>query len=330
MELRLQSPANLGNRKEIVMAIRSEPGLHYVPARTTRSKLARYIAKEWSSWLLVVPTIVVFIVFAWQPLISGVILSFYKTEGYKAVEFIGLQNYIDVIQNSVFRQTLYNSFAYVFWSLVIGFALPIAVAVVINELRHGKSFFRFAVYFPNMVPAIAASMVWMLLFQPGPSGVLNMVIGWLGVPAQQWLQDPSLTIPLIIVTITLRGFGGSVLLYMASLQGINQELYEAASIDGAGVWRKFTRITLPQISNIIGLLFILQISGVFQIFNEPLVMTEGGPNNASMSLMLQSYFYAFRYFQAGHAMALGVITFLILMVLTVIYFWLDKKFDKEA
>ncbi|OXS61976.1 ABC transporter [Cohnella sp. CIP 111063] len=298
--------------------------------RTAASRIVRYLSREWSSWLLVVPTIIVFFVFAWQPLVSGIVLSFYKTEGYKAVEFIGLQNYVDVIQNSVFRQTLINSFLYVFWSLVIGFAFPIAVAIIINELRHGKSFFRFAVYFPNMVPAIAASMVWMLLFQPGQNGVLNMLISHLGIPAQGWLQDPSMTIPLIVVTMTLRGFGGTVLLYLASLQGINQELYEAASIDGAGVWRKLFRITLPQISNIVGLMLILQISGVFQVFGEPLVMTEGGPNNASMSLMLQSYFYAFRYFQAGHSMALGVITFLILMVLTVIYFWLDKKFDKEA
>ena len=312
------------------MIARTNMPVRTAQKRTAASRIVRYLSREWSSWLLVVPTIIVFFVFAWQPLVSGIVLSFYKTEGYKAVEFIGLQNYVDVIQNSVFRQTLINSFLYVFWSLVIGFAFPIAVAIIINELRHGKSFFRFAVYFPNMVPAIAASMVWMLLFQPGQNGVLNMLISHLGIPAQGWLQDPSMTIPLIVVTMTLRGFGGTVLLYLASLQGINQELYEAASIAGAGVWRKLFRITLPQISNIVGLMLILQISGVFQVFGEPLVMTEGGPNNASMSLMLQSYFYAFRYFQAGHSMALGVITFLILMVLTVIYFWLDKKFDKEA
>ncbi|WP_372635394.1 carbohydrate ABC transporter permease [Cohnella sp.] len=312
------------------MIARTNMPVHNAQKRTAASRIVRYLSREWSSWLLVVPTIIVFFVFAWQPLVSGIVLSFYKTEGYKAVEFIGLQNYVEVIQNSVFRQTLINSFLYVFWSLVIGFAFPIAVAIIINELRHGKSFFRFAVYFPNMVPAIAAAMVWMLLFQPGQNGVLNMLISYLGIPAQGWLQDPSMTIPLIVVTMTLRGFGGTVLLYLASLQGINQELYEAASIDGAGVWRKLFRITLPQISNIVGLMLILQISGVFQVFGEPLVMTEGGPNNASMSLMLQSYFYAFRYFQAGHSMALGVITFLILMVLSVIYFWLDKKFDKEA
>lgn len=311
--------------------MRTETSLSYSAQPNRKySRIMRYFYREWSSWLLIVPTVIVFVIFAWQPLVSGIVLSFFKTEGYKAVEFIGLQNYREVIENSVFQQTLRNSFVYVFWSLVIGFIFPIAVAVIINEFRTGKSFFRFAVYFPNMVPAIAASMVWLLLFQPGENGVLNIMISYVGIPQQEWLQNSNLTIPLIVATMTLRGFGGSVLLYMASLQGINQELYEAASIDGAGVWRKLFSITLPQISNIVGLLFILQISSVFQVFSEPLVMTEGGPSNASMSLMLQSYFYAFRYFQAGHSMALGVITFLILMALTIIYFWMDKKFDKEA
>lgn len=309
---------------------RRDGRLHAARAQSGLRKVWRYIAKEWSSWLLIIPTVYLFYVFAWQPLVSGIVLSFFRTEGYSAVEFIGLRNYEDVISNSVFRQTLINSFYYVFWSLVFGFVLPIAVAIMINELIRGKSLFRFAVFFPNMVPGIAASMLWLLLFQPGKNGVLNMLLGWVGIPAQEWLQNPHLTIPLIVLTMTWRGFGGSVLLYMASMQGINRELYEAAAIDGAGIWRRLFSITLPQISNLIGLMLILQISGVFQVFGEPLVMTEGGPNNASMSLMLQSFFYAFRYFQAGHSMALGVITFMILLVLTVLYFWMDRKFAKEA
>ncbi|MEK4237226.1 MULTISPECIES: carbohydrate ABC transporter permease [Paenibacillus] len=289
----------------------------------------RRLFRDWSSWILIVPTLFAFFFFSWQPLVKGIVLSFFNTEGYNAVSFAGLQNYKDVIQNSAFQQTLTNSFVYVFWSLLIGFAVPIIVAVVINELRHGKSFFRFSVFFPSMVPGIAASMLWMFLFEPGKGGVLNIMLSALGFPVQQWLQDPDMTIMLIIFTITWRNFGGTVLLYLASLQSINHDLYEAASIDGANVWRRFKSITIPQISSMIGLMMILQISGVFQIFNEPLVMTEGGPNNASMTLMLQSYYYAFRSFEAGHSMALGVITFLVLMVLTIIYFRLDKKLNRE-
>ncbi|RED85551.1 carbohydrate ABC transporter permease [Cohnella phaseoli] len=294
-----------------------------------RRQFILYWLREWSSWLLIVPTLLFFFFFSWQPLFQGIVLSFFRTEGFKGVEWNGVQNYIDVMQNSVFQQTLINTFVYVLWSLVIGFFVPIVVAIAINEMRHWGSAFRFSVYFPNMVPGIAAALMWMFLFNPGEGGVLNMLLGWFGLPSQEWLQNPDMTIFLIILTITWRNFGATTLLYLASLQGINSELYEAASIDGAGIWRKFRSITLPQIAPMISLMLILQVSGVFQVFNEPLVMTEGGPSNASMSLMLQSYFYAFRYFEAGHSLALGVVTFVILMLLTIVYFKLEKKWERE-
>ncbi|MFC5404141.1 carbohydrate ABC transporter permease [Cohnella soli] len=300
----------------------------YTPKRK-KSSLIMYWMKEWSSWLLIIPTLLFFFFFSWQPLLSGVWLSFFKTKGFKAEGFNGLQNYIDVVTNSVFQQTLINTFVYVLWSLVIGFVFPIVVAVMINEMRHFKSFFRFSAFFPSMIPGIAASLLWMFLFEPSENGMINRILGSVGIQPLGWLQDPNLTIVTIILTITWRNFGATTLLYLASLQGVNNDLYEAASMDGAGIWSKFRNITLPQVAPLIGLTLILQVSGVFQIFNEPLVLTEGGPNNASMTLQLQSYFYAFRYFEAGHSAALGVITFLILMVMTIYYFRLQKKWDRE-
>ncbi|MCD9026100.1 carbohydrate ABC transporter permease [Cohnella silvisoli] len=300
----------------------------YAPKKR-KAKFIMYWIKEWSSWLLIVPTLLFFFFFSWQPLLSGIWLSFFKTKGFKADGFVGFQNYIDVIQNSVFQQTLINTFMYVIWSLVIGFVIPIVVAVIINEMRQWNSWFRFSVYFPSLIPGIAASLLWAFLFEPSENGVINMLIGKIGIHPLQWLQDPHLTIVTIVLTITWRSFGATTLLYLASLQGVNSELYEAASIDGADIWRKFRNITIPQIAPLIGLTLILQISGVFQIFNEPLVLTEGGPNNASMTLQLQSYFYAFRYFEAGHSVALGVVTFVILMVMTIYYFRIQKKWDRE-
>lgn len=300
----------------------------YTP-KQKKSTFFMYWMKEWSSWLLIIPTLLFFFFFSWQPLLSGIWLSFFQTSGFETEKFIGLQNYIDVVTNSVFQQTLINTFMYVFWSLVIGFLVPIVVAVMINELRHWNSFFRFSAFFPSMIPGIAASLLWMFLFEPSENGIVNMMLGAVGLNPLGWLQDQHLSIVTIVLTITWRNFGSTTLLYLASLQGVNNELYEAASIDGASIWRKFVSITLPQIAPLIGLTLILQVSGVFQIFNEPLVLTEGGPNNASMTLQLQSYFYAFRYFEAGHSAALGVITFIILMVMTVYYFKLQKKWDKE-
>lgn len=277
-----------------------------------------------AAWLLLLPSLLSFIFFVWQPLISGIVLSFFRTRGYDAVEFIGFGNYVDVITDSAFISALVNSFHYTVWSLLIGFLVPIVVAIILNELVHLKGFLKFSVYFPTMIPGIAVALLWYFLFDPGKGGLLNSILINMGLPASQWLQNPQMTIPLIVMTMTWRGFGGATLIYLASLQGINQELYEASIIDGSSIMQRIRYITIPQISSIIVLLLIMQVIGVFQVMAEPLAMTEGGPNNASMSLMLQSYFYAFRYFEAGRSMATGAITFVILAGLTVVYQLFNK------
>ncbi|HBE77300.1 MAG TPA: sugar ABC transporter permease [Firmicutes bacterium] len=271
------------------------------------------------------PSLLMFLFFTWQPLISGIFLSFFKTRGYSVVEFIGLGNYQEVITNSSFNAALMNSATYTLWSLVIGFAVPIIVAILLNEIVHINGFFKFSFYFPSMIPGIATYLMWAFMYNPAKWGVLNTIISHLGLQPFGWLNMPHYTIMLIVVTMTWAGFGGTALIYMASLQGINQELYEASSLDGAGFVQRIRYITLPNISGIILLMLIMQIITVFQVMIQPLSMTGGGPNDASLSLMLQSYLYAFNYVKAGPSMAVGVITFLILLIPTSFYFVLSKK-----
>lgn len=285
------------------------------------------IKRDIGSWILLVPSVIMFIVVMWQPLISGVVLSFFETKGYDAVKFIGLQNYKDILTNSEFMAALTNTFAYTGWSLVIGFLFPVLVAIMLNEMVHLKAVYRFVFYFPGMIPGMATALLWYFIFDPSEGGVLNMILSAFGLAPCQWLQDANLTIPLIVLTMTWRGFGSSMLIYLASLQGINQDLYEAASIDGAGFFRKVWCIQFPHLKGLLGLMLIRQIISVFQVMQEPLAMTSGGPNNASMSLMLSSYYYGFRYFEAGRSMAVGTITFLILAVLTIIYQLAFRKKD---
>ena len=136
------------------------------------------------------------------------------------------------------------------------------------------------------------------------------------------------TIPLIVMTMTWKGFGGTAIMYLASLQGVNQELYEAAIMDGAGIFKRIFHITLPSIYPIISLMFIMQIIGVFQVMYEPMMMTSGGPNNASMSLLLLGYQYGFTYMKAGHSMAVSSITFVIILALVMVYFRVQKHLEK--
>ena len=179
-----------------------------------------------------------------------------------------------------------------------------------------------------IVPTVATTLIWYFLYLPGDDGILNMMLRAVGLPNSEWLQNQSMTIPLIIVSMTWRGCGSSMIMYLATLQGVNQELYEAAHIDGAGFFVKLRYITLPYLAPITMLLLVRQIISIFQIMVEPMAMTGGGPNNASLSLGLQSYNYAFVFFQPERALSLGVITFLILMVVTVFYFKLNKSLEE--
>ena len=285
---------------------------------------------NWSAWFLLLPGLILLYFMVWRPIFQGTWLSLFSLKGYTPVKFIGLDNYIRITSDTLFLKTLGNTCKYVGWSLLIGYLPPILVGILLSEIAHAKGFFKFSIYFPVIVPTIAASMMWYYMYLPGPSGLLNMLLNLFGIAPWGWLQNSAATIPLIVLTCTWQGFGSSALMYFAALQGINQELYEAVKIDGGGGRRRLFHIALPQIAPIMMLFLIRQMIITFQIMVHPMTMTAGGPNNASVSLSLQAYKYAFIDFQIGKALAMGVISFLILMCLTVLYFYLEKKLDKGA
>ena len=279
----------------------------------------RWIKKDGPAWLIMMPFLITGIVFCWEPLLSGIRISFFETRGFETTEFVGFQNYIDVITDSVFLTALKNTFVYTLWSIILGLFTPVFISLVLNELVHAKSFFRFATYFPCIVPGVVTSVMWLLMFYPGDGGVLNYIRSFMGLPALQWLNDPSMTIMLIVVTMTWGGAGSTAILYLADLQSVNTDLYEAVSLDGGGIWRKFIHITLPHMSGMIKMMFVMQIISVFQVFQQPLTMTGGGPNNASTTLAMVSYDYAFSTVEMGKSTATSVIMALMLLVFTVLY-----------
>lgn len=285
------------------------------------------IKKNAASWILLLPAVIMLYIVVWRPIAAGFTMSFFELKGYTPVKFIGFENYIRVFSDTLFIKTLINTVSYVLWSLAIGYFLPVVIAIMINEVVHLKSFFKFTTYLPVMIPSIAAALIWYFLFLPGDSGVLNGILARFGIEPFGWLQNKNFTIPLIVFTTTWRGFGSTVIIYLAALQSIDQQLYEAASLDGAKTLSKIWHITLPGIRNTMLLMLIQQIIGVFQIMSEPLAMTAGGPDNASLTLSLQGYYYAFTYFQPGNALALGAVTFIILLIFTLFYFKLNKKFS---
>ncbi len=276
--------------------------------------------KDLAGWLIMLPAIILFAFFVWEPLLESVRLSLYTAKGIRLEEFAGLSNYIKVLKHPDFAAALINTFKYIIWSLLIGFLVPVITAVLISETVHLKSFFRIGVYFPNIMPGLATVLMWGYFFRPGNTGVLNILLNKFGVNPLLWLTEPKLTIPLIVLTMTWKGAGSTALIYMAGISNINPELYEAATIDGAGVLHRIRYITVPSIFALGKTLLILQIIAVFQILYEPLVMTNGGPNNASISIMQLVYNYAFRDYNYPMAAALSVMICIILVILSGLYF----------
>ena len=270
------------------------------------------------------PGLILFAFFVWEPLLESIRLSLYTAKGINLIDFVGFKNYIAVIQHPDFLPAIRNTFLYTFWSLAIGFLIPIIMATLITETVHMKSFFRVGVYFPNIMPGLATVMMWGYLFRPGKTGVLNILMSAFKIPPFDWLANPMWTIPLIVLTMTWKSAGSTALIYMAGMSSINPELYEASTIDGATPWKRFRYISLPSIFGLGKTLLILQIISVFQILYEPLVMTNGGPNNASISVMQLVFRYAFEDFNYPMAASLSVIISIILVLLTAIYFKATK------
>ena len=238
-----------------------------------------------NAWLIMLPSLVLMLFFVWEPLFESVVMSLYKTCNIELVNFIGFKNYISVMGKDDFLQALTNTFSYTFWSLLLGFFLPMVLALLIGETVRSKSFFRTVAYLPNMLPGLAVVILWSAFFSGEKSGVLNILLSHLGIAPQTYLTRSEWVIPIIILIATWKGAGATALIYMAGMSSVSPELYEAAAIDGAGIWQRIIHIMIPAIKKLAGTLLILQIISVFQIMYEPMVLTKGGPDNASLSLM---------------------------------------------
>jgi multiple sugar transport system permease protein len=290
-----------------------------------RVKKAWLQKKDIIGWLIMLPTIILFAFFIWEPILESVQLSMYSAKGFRLEEFVGFDNYKRLFQYPVFLTALKNTFVYILWSLIIGFFTPMILAILITETAHLKSFFKIGIYFPNIVPGLATVLMWKYIFGEGKTGVLNILLSYLGIEPQVWLNNTLLTIPLIIIILTWKGAGATTLIYIASISNIDPALYEAATIDGASVLKRIRYITFPSIFSLGKTMLILQIISVFQILYEPLVLKQGGPNNASISIMMLVWNYANREFDYPMASATSVVICVILVILSGLYFKLTKS-----
>lgn len=306
----------------------TEKGLEFSGQRKIKVKKKGFTKSDLIGWSIMLPTLILFAFFVWEPLLENIRLSLYQADGIRLVKFVGLDNYFKVLSYPDFVAAFKNTFVYIGWSLVIGFLTPIVAAILISETVHFKGLFRVGIYFPNIMPGLATVIMWGFFFKPGATGTLNILLDKIGIDPQIWLTHPGWTIPLIVISMTWKSAGATALIYMAGISSINPELYEAATIDGTTVLQRIRHITLPKIYSLAKTMLILQIISVFQILYEPMVMTNGGPNNASISILQLVYNFAFRDYNFPAAAALSVVVCFVLIVLSGLYFKLTSSKEK--
>ncbi|MEU6247805.1 sugar ABC transporter permease [Glycomyces sp. NPDC047010] len=277
--------------------------------------------------LFAVPVVLVYAYFSWGPVIQGLVLSFQKTNLIQPAEWVGWSNFTYVLADPGLVQASLNTAYFALLALVFGFPIPIVLAVLINELRKYDSLYNALAYLPAIVPPVAAILLWKFFYDPNATGMFNTALGWIGLGPFPWLNAENSAMPSIVLYATWAGAGSTAIIYIAALSTVRTELYEAAEIDGAGIWRRIWHITLPQLRNVIFVMMLLQLIGTFQIFTEPFLFTGGGPNNATQTILLKIYNYAFVNGDFGAATALSVLLAAFLGLLSVAYYFVTKRWS---
>ncbi|ANZ43251.1 ABC transporter permease [Lentzea guizhouensis] len=283
-----------------------------------------------TSLLFLLPLLVVFGVFSWAPIVQSVVMSFQRTNLVGPVTFVGLDNFAQVLNDPLLWTAVGNTLWFAVLALVFGYPVPLVAAVLISEVRARRGLFSALAYLPVVVPPVVAVLLWKFFYDASPSGVFNTVLGWVGLGPWQWLQNPASAMPALVLEATWAAAGGTVIIYLAALAGVPVEQYEAAEIDGAGIWRKVWHVTLPRLRGVLLVTFILQIIGTAQVFLEPFLFTGGGPANSTMTVLLLIYDYAFASSLGGDygaATALSIMLAAVLAVLSTIYLRVTRSWS---
>lgn len=279
--------------------------------------------------LIALPAIAIFAVFSWWPILLGAIMSVQKTNFVGPAQWVGLDNFAYVLSDPLLMTAIGNTLLFVALAIVFGFPLPLALAVVISTVRaKRRGIYAALAYFPVIVPPVVAILLWKFAYDPTATGLFNSLLAPFGIGPLAWLNSASLAMPAIVLQATWAAAGTSVLVYLAALTAVRPELYEAAALDGAGIWRRVWHVTLPQIRTVILLMMLLQLIGATQVFTEPFLMTSGGPQNATLTVLLLMYRYAFGgSADYGAATALGVMLAIVLAVLSAVYLRATRRWQ---
>jgi multiple sugar transport system permease protein len=270
-------------------------------------------------YFFISPWLVGFIGLTLGPMLFSIIMSFTDWNLFQSPNFIGLDNYKNLITDDpIFLKSIGNTFYYALISVPLSMAISLWIAYYLNKKLKGITFFRVLYYLPSVVPVVASSLLFIHLFAP-TEGLINQFLGLAGITGPNWLSDPAWVKPALIV-MSLWGVGGGVVLLLAGMKGIPVELYEAAAIDGASSRQAFFSVTFPMLTPVIFFNLVTGIIGALQTFAQVFIVTAGGPDNASQMVVPYLFQNAFRFYKMGYASAVAWLLFIIILALTLVVF----------
>ncbi|RCH65263.1 sugar ABC transporter permease [Streptomyces sp. SDr-06] len=288
---------------------------------------ARALRRNLTAHGFLIGAVLCFAFFSWYPMVREFVLAFQKTKDGRTT-WAGWSNLRYVFHDPAFWQAWRNTLLFTGLALVLGFVLPFLVAVLLNEFRHGQGYLRLLVYLPVMLPPVASVLLFKYFYDPG-YGLFNRVFELFGLQQQQWLQSTHTAMLSVVIAATWMNMGSATLVYLAALQGIPGELYEAAELDGAGLLRKIWHVTVPQTRLVLSLMFLMQIIATMQVFTEPFLLTNGaGPEGSTTTVVYLIYQYAFNFNNYGGAAALGLCLLVLLAGFSAVYVRLSRDGDQ--
>ena len=269
--------------------------------------------------LMALPAILGFLMWSLLPMVASLVISFTEWSVVSKPKFIGFANFNRMFtQDPLFWKSLYVTAYYTFLSVPAVIVSAFLIATLLNQEVKGLAIFRTIFYLPSVVPAVANAVLWLWLFNPD-FGLLNTVLGSLGIGKSLWIYDEASVLPSLVL-MSVWGMGNTMIIFLAGLQGVPRQLYEAAEIDGANFIQRWAHITLPMVSSVIFFNLVMGLIGTFQVFSQAYVMTDGGPNNSSLFMVYYLFRNAFQYGRMGYASAIAWMIFLIVLAFTLVIF----------
>ena len=296
-----------------------------LPQQKSASIRRKLLRENLIAYSFILPNLLGFAIFTLVPMVFSLVLAFMNWDGANVISWAGLDNFKQLWRDTTFRIALTNTFYYVIGTVPLTMAASLGLALLLNQPLRGRNFFRTTFFFPYVASLVAVAVVWNMLFHPA-LGPINQLLLTLGVEnPPRWTASVDWAMPTVIMASIWKGMGYYMVIYLAALQGIPSSLYEAAEIDGANAWQKFRYVTLPMLTPATFFVSIMLTIASFKVFDLILIMTGGGPGRATNVLVIHTYNTAFKEFRFGYSSAIAMVLFVIVLVITIVQFRMERR-----